>query len=99
MKIIKIVTDSSEIWRILKKIDWPTTKPEFDEPQDLAEWNICQLMSESEMNLCQLVPGTADGFPEEYDLPHISGPDPPNYQFEDYIDPPHWEDPNFTQYD
>lgn len=98
MKIIKIVTCPSEIWRILNKVGWPTTTPEFDEPQDLAEWNICQLVSESEMDLCQLIPGTVDGFPEEYDLSFISGPGPPEYQSKDTIDPPHWEDSNFIQY-
>ena len=40
MKITKIVTHPTEIWRILSKIGWPTTTPEFDEPQDLAEWDI-----------------------------------------------------------
>jgi Putative transposase/Transposase zinc-binding domain len=88
MKIVKIVTNPSEIWRILNKIGWPTTTPEFDEPQDLAEWDICQL-----------VPGTADGFPEDYELPLSPGPDPPTFQFEDDINPPHWEDSNFIQYD
>ena len=53
MKITKIVTHPTEIWRSLSKIGWPTTTPEFDEPQDLAEWDICQL-----------VPGTVDGFPD-----------------------------------
>ncbi len=31
---------------------------EFDEHQDLVEWDICQLAY-----------GTADGFPEAYDSP------------------------------
>jgi hypothetical protein len=85
MKIIKIVTNPTQIWRILKKIDWSTTAPDFDEPQDLAEWDICQL-----------VPGTIDGFPQAYDSLLTSGPDPP--EFDDNIDPPHWED-SFIQYD
>jgi hypothetical protein len=97
MKIIKIVTDPTQIWRILTKIGWSTTAPDFDEPQDLIEWNICQLVT-----------GSADGFPEEYDPPHISGPDPPDCHFADNIDPPHWEENNidlphwedsFIQYD
>lgn len=87
VKITKIVTEPTQIWRILTKIGWPTTAPDFDEPQDLVEWNICQLE-----------PGSADGFPEVYDLPHASGPDPPDLHFEDNIDPPHWEDA-FIQYD
>ena len=87
MKIIKIVTSPTQIWHILSKIGWPTTAPDFDEPQDLVEWDICQL-----------IPGTADGFPEEYDLPYSSGPDPPECHFSDNIDSPHWED-SFIQYD
>lgn len=93
MKITKIVTHPTEIWRILTKIGWPTTTPEFDEPQDLVEWDICQL-----------VPGTADGFPDEYDHSHKSGTDPPVYNFSDdhisveNIEPPHWEE-NYIQYD
>jgi len=86
--MIRIVTDPTQIWRILNKIGWPTTTPEFDEPQDLNEWDICQLL-----------PDTADGFMEEFDLSHDSddsGPDPPGY--EDNIDPPHWEEA-FIQYD
>ena len=62
--------------------------PDFDEHQDLAEWEICQL-----------IPGTADGFPDENDQPHTSGPDPPNCHFEDHIDPPHYEESNVIQYD
>jgi Putative transposase/Transposase zinc-binding domain len=81
MKITKIITDPTQIWRILTKICWPTTVPDFDEPQDLVEWDICQLVS-----------GSADGFPEEYDPPHTSGSDPPDCHFEDNVDPPHWED-------
>ncbi len=85
MKIIKIVTDPREIWSILNKIGWRATASEFDEPQDLVEWDVCQL-----------VVGTVDGFPEVYDSSHTSGPDPP--EFDDPIDPPHWED-SFIQYD
>ena len=54
-------------------------------PQDLVEWDICQL-----------VQGTADGFPEAYDSPHSTGADPP--EFDDNIDSPHWEDA-FIQYE
>ena len=95
MKIIKIVTDPIQIWHILKKIGWPTTAPEFDEPQELVEWDICQLVSVTADGFPEegcLVPGTTDGFPEECHPSYTSNPDPPDYQFEDYIDPPHWED-------
>ena len=85
MKIIKIVTDPTQIWRILNKISWPATTSEFDEPQDLVEWDICQLL-----------PGTTDGFQEAYDPPHTSRPDPP--QFDDNVESIHWED-SFIQYD
>jgi hypothetical protein len=75
------------------KIGCTTTAPEFDEPQDLVEWDICQL-----------VPGTVDGFPDDRDQSYTSGTDPPECHFvedyfsEDNIDPPHWEE-NFIQYD
>ena len=82
MKIIRIVTNPAQIWRILTKI----TAPE-DEPQDLLEWDICQR-----------VPGTVDGFPEEYDQFLTSGLDPPDCRFDDNIDLPHCED-YFIQYD
>ena len=85
MKIIKIVTDPTQIWRILNKIGWPVTTSEFDEPPDLVEWDICQL-----------VQGTIDGFQETYDFSHTSGPDPP--KLDDNIDSMHWED-SFIQYD
>ena len=69
--------------------NWLADKtPEFDEPQDLAEWDICQLVT-----------GTVDGFPDEYDQPGTSGPDPPYCHFEDNIDPPHYEESNVIQYD
>jgi len=86
IRIIKIVTDPIQIWRILNKIGWPTTTAEFDEPCDLVEWDICQL-----------VPGTKDGFPDDYGNSFKSGTDPPAFSDEN-IDSPHWEDP-FIQYD
>ncbi len=86
IKITKIVTNPTEIWRILTKIGWPTTTPEFDEPQDFVEWDICQL-----------VPNTKDGFPDDYGHAYKSGTDPPEISHEN-IDPPHWED-SFIQYD
>jgi hypothetical protein len=86
MKITKIVTHSAEIWRILTGIGWPTTVPEFDEPYDLTEWSISQL-----------VPGSVDGFPAEEC--QTSGADPPECLFHEDIDPPHWEDSNFIKYD
>ena len=68
MKIIKIVIDPAQIWRILKNIEWLIAAPDFDGPQDLTEWEICQL-----------VPGTDDGFPDDRDQSYIynSGPPPP----------------------
>ncbi len=54
MKIIKFVTQPTEILRILTKIGWPTTAPDFDKSQDFGEWEICQLIL-----------GTADGFPND----------------------------------
>src|ERR1700722_16116853 len=53
----------------------------FDPPQDFPEWEICQL-----------IPGTVDGFPEEgySNPPHWEGHrDPPHW--ESCSDPPHWE--------
>ena len=87
MKIIKIVIDPTHIWRFLINIGWPTTVPDFDEPQDLAEWEICQL-----------VPGTDDGFPDDRDQLYTSGTDPPDDYFLE-VDPPHWEDSNYIVYD
>ncbi len=86
IKITKIVTHPTGIWRILTKIGWPTTTPEFDEPLDLVEWDICQL-----------VPHTKDGFQDDYGHSYKSGTDPPELS-EENIDPPHWED-SFIQYD
>jgi hypothetical protein len=87
MKIRVIITDKTLIWRILKGIGWPTAAPEFDPPEDFSKWEICQL-----------IPGSADGFPIVDEPCHFkSGSDPPHY--EDCIDPPHWEDPNHIVYD
>ena len=55
IKIIAFVTHSSQIWRILKGIGWPTDIPEFDSEYEIIVWNTCQL-----------VPGTIDGFPNIY---------------------------------
>jgi len=90
LRLIGFVTHSSQIWRILKGIGWPTDVPEFDPEYEMITWNICQL-----------VPDTEDGFPglESQVHPEI-GPDPP---WQDYIEPdlphcnqfcdsPHWED-------
>ena len=86
IKITKIVTHPTAIWRILSKIGWPTATPEFGEPLDLVEWDICQL-----------VPNTKDGFPDDYVHSYKSGTDPPEFP-EENIDSPHWED-SFIQYD
>ena len=85
MRITKFVTHPTEIWRILTKLGWPTTAPDFDEPHDFAEWEICQL-----------VLGTTDGFPADCDQSYTTGPDPPHV--DDNIDPPHWEN-SYIQYD
>lgn len=53
--------------------------PEFDPAYDITERDICQL-----------IPGTIDGFREDVPLQHYVGPDPPHWQ--DSCDPPHWED-------
>jgi hypothetical protein len=57
-------------------------------PHPIRQWVV--------WDICQLVSGTADGFPEAYDSLHTSGPDPP--EFGDNIESPHWED-SFIQYD
>ena len=76
IKIISFVTHTSAIWRILKGIGWPTDIPEFDPEYELERYEICQL-----------VPGTKDGFPEIYSQLHPEiGPDPP---FQENLDPPH----------
>ena len=96
IKIISFVTHSTAIWRILRGIGWPTNIPEFDPEYELVRYEICQL-----------VPGTKDGFPEINSQLHPeTGPDPPwqeNFDlpydgdtrdpphWEDYSDPPHWE--------
>jgi len=79
IKITAFVTHSAQIWRILRGIGWPIEIPEFDPPYDFAEFEICQLVS-----------GTEDGFPEEVEVHNEIGPDPPH--FDDCIDPPHWKE-------
>ena len=97
IKIIAFVTHSSQIWQILKGIGWPTDIPEFDPEYALPTYDTCQL-----------VPGTADGFPEiECQVHPEIGPDPPWKDYPDLVyegydqdalhpenhsDPPHWED-------
>jgi hypothetical protein len=97
IKIIAFITHSSQIWRILRGIGWPTDIPEFDPEYDLHTYEVCQL-----------IPGTADGFPEiECQVHPEIGPDPPcqdcldpvyegvdldSPYWEDHSDPPHWED-------
>ena len=79
IKIIAFVTHAAQIQRILCGIGWPTAVPEFDpytEPEPVE--------------VCDLVPGTLDGFPEiEVQVHYDTGPDPPSVQD---IDPPHWKD-------
>ena len=91
IKIISFVTHAAEIRRILCGIGWPTEPLEFDPPYDIVQWDICQL-----------IPGTEDGFPEiEKQIDYEFGPDPPviektcdppDWQDQDYGDPPHWSD-------
>jgi hypothetical protein len=97
IKIIAFITHSSQIWRILRGIGWPADIPEFDSEYDLHTYEVCQL-----------IPGTADGFPEiECQVHPEIGPDPPcqdcldpvyegvdldSPYWEDHSDPPHWED-------
>jgi len=79
IKIITFVTCAAEIRRILSGIGWPTVAPEFD---PYAE-------PEPTYDICDLMPGTKDGFPDIEDQVHYdSGPDPPSPE---YIDPPHCE--------
>jgi hypothetical protein len=51
---------------------WPCSTPEFDSPHEGMEWDICQLIS-----------GTKDGFPEieSQVTPETgeTGPDPPEF--------------------
>jgi hypothetical protein len=80
IRIISFVTHREAIWRILKGIGLEAVVPEFDPAYDITERDICQL-----------VPGTKDGFPEMDEPLHCDvGPDPPH--IEDYCDPPHWQD-------
>ena len=97
IKIIAFVTHEAEIRRILRGIGWPTEPPDFDPPYELIQWDVCQL-----------IPGTKDGFPDIDQQAHCKiGPDPPapeetcdppywlDYSdppHQDYSDPPHWSD-------
>ena len=79
IKITGFVTNPLDIRRILSGIGWPTQIPEFDPPYNFSDKEICQL-----------IPGTADGFPEEaFYFQEERGPDPP---FLETYDPPHWDD-------
>jgi hypothetical protein len=80
IKIIAFVMHSAQIRRILSGIGWPTVAPEFDPyaEAELASYDVCDL-----------VPGTKDGFQDiEEQVHYDSGPDPPSTE---YIDPPHCE--------
>jgi hypothetical protein len=80
IRIISFVTHREAIWRILRGIGLETVVPEFDPAYDIRDRGICQL-----------VPGTKDGFPEmDEPFQYYSGPDPPHEG--DYCDPPHWQD-------
>jgi len=79
IKIVAFVTHSAEIRRILNGIGWSTEIPEFDPPVNTLDFEICQL-----------IPGTEDGFYNDtITFQTEGGPDPP---FQDYYDPPHPDD-------
>jgi hypothetical protein len=90
IKIVGFVTHQAEIQRILKRLGWTNKSHAFDPPIDFPD-----------RDLCQLIPGTVDGFPiEESQIHHwatiIDPPasenchDPPRWEVN--RDPPHWED-------
>src|SRR5262249_4792304 len=80
IKIVAFVTQPAEIRRILSGIGWPIILPEFEAPYELVQYDICQL-----------IPGTKDGFYEEdRQVQYDCGPDPPDY--DESCDSPHWED-------
>ena len=82
IKIIAFVTHSAEIYRILSGIGWPCKTYEFDPPQENTDFDL---------EICQLIPGTEDGFPEDVAKEKFKrGLDPPFIEY--CIDPPHWED-------
>ena len=63
-------------------VGWAIQFNEFDPPQDFPEWEICQL-----------IPGTVDGFPElEVQTLRFMHLNPPLNIQEGYSDPPHWDD-------
>lgn len=79
IKIIGFVTHQAEINRILRRIGRPCELHEFDPAYNLLNWEFCQL-----------IPGSADGFPVmEEQQGYWSGPDPPFS--ESHSDPPHQE--------
>ncbi len=85
IKITSFVTHTVEIRRILNRIGWPTEIPRFDQPY-----------SPPEMNICQLLPWTEDGFSPVENRTFVEwGPDPPlidPHHWTENIDPPFWED-------
>ena len=89
IKITAFVTHSAEIRRILRGIGWPTEIPEFAPPYDLDH-----------LEICQLIPGTEDGFYQEEGESCVErGPDPPFIEShcdpphpDDYLDPLHWDE-------
>jgi hypothetical protein len=79
IRIISFVTHREAIWRILRGMGLPAEVPEFDPAYDITDRDICQL-----------IPGTKDGFWEDVHVQYDVGPDPPHWK--DDRDPPHWED-------
>lgn len=67
IKITAFVTHRAEIGRILRRVGWPVQEHEFDPPYALPD-----------MEICQLIFNTEDGFPVmEVQMHCIMGPDPP----------------------
>jgi hypothetical protein len=79
LKITALITNPVEIQRFLKRIGLSYEVPEFDPPYDF-----------NQLDICQLFPGTEDGFYQ--DEVYKTGPDPPLANCEGSVDPPHWED-------
>lgn len=81
IKIIGFITHQAEIYRILRGIGWSIKLHDFDPAYDLYNNN---------WEFCQLIPGSADGFPiMEEQEGYCNGSDPPF--LESHSDPPHFE--------
>ena len=84
IKIVAFVTHSAEIRRILGRIGWTCEKFEFDPLNNIFDCEVCQL-----------IPGTPDGFSiDTVEYEGEGGPDPPF--IECCVDPPHREDNRYS---